>query len=237
MPVTNQLTMANAEYGLEPNPALPTVNSHQSQLPGQGAMSQKQSQQQPHHLISPPLPVPSGNNHFSPIQSPMTGSAGQIPGLPVIHSGQIHHHTAGAFTSLNPRLPQGVRGPPKNPLGQQQQPIQQQQQLHSVPQQRSLINEELQKTSPAYSNQPRTGRPRPNPSYSNQLPTEAETQVEIVEHRQRKERLAMKDIEDLIHLSGPLTEDAVMKTLHTRFQNDSFFVSEENVLLLEIEVM
>lgn len=81
----------------------------------------------------------------------------------------------------------------------------------------------------AMSNQSRGIRPKQPVAYSNQLPVEGETQVEIIEARQRKERLPLKDIEDLIHLSGPLTEDAVMKTLHTRFQNDSFYVSSEDM--------
>ena len=73
----------------------------------------------------------------------------------------------------------------------------------------------------------RAVRPKPSSSvsYANQLPVETQTHVEIIEHRQRKERLPLKDIDDLIHLSGPLTEDAVMRTLHTRFENDSFYVS------------
>lgn len=32
-------------------------------------------------------------------------------------------------------------------------------------------------------------------------------------------------LDDLIHLPGPLTEDAVMRTLHTRFNEGKFFVS------------
>lgn len=84
----------------------------------------------------------------------------------------------------------------------------------------------------ALSNQSRGIRPKQPVAYSNQLPTEGgETQIEIIEARQRKERLPLKDIEDLIHLSGPLTEDAVMKTLHTRFQNDFFYVSYEKRVL------
>lgn len=33
------------------------------------------------------------------------------------------------------------------------------------------------------------------------------------------------DLEDLIHLQGPLTEDAVMKCLHARFGVSNFYVS------------
>ena len=32
-------------------------------------------------------------------------------------------------------------------------------------------------------------------------------------------------MEDLINLSGPLTEDAVMKTLQSRFNDKNYFVS------------
>lgn len=34
------------------------------------------------------------------------------------------------------------------------------------------------------------------------------------------------ELEDLIHLPGPLTEDAVMKCLHARFNNSNFYVSK-----------
>lgn len=33
-------------------------------------------------------------------------------------------------------------------------------------------------------------------------------------------------MEDLIHLNGPLTEDAVMKTLQARFNEKKYFVSK-----------
>lgn len=36
---------------------------------------------------------------------------------------------------------------------------------------------------------------------------------------------ANAELEDLIHLPGPLTEDAVMKCLHARFNNNDFYVS------------
>lgn len=35
-----------------------------------------------------------------------------------------------------------------------------------------------------------------------------------------------KDMEDLIHLPGPLTEDAVMRTLQARFADGKYFVSK-----------
>lgn len=60
-------------------------------------------------------------------------------------------------------------------------------------------------------------------SYSNQMPQEGHGQ--IVEARQRSEKVPLTDIDDMINLSGPLTEDAVMKTLLMRFQNESFYVS------------
>lgn len=33
------------------------------------------------------------------------------------------------------------------------------------------------------------------------------------------------ELDDLIHLSGPLTEDAVMRTLQARYHENSYFVS------------
>jgi hypothetical protein len=41
--------------------------------------------------------------------------------------------------------------------------------------------------------------------------------------------LKVSETEDLIHLNGPLTEDAVMKTLHARFSEKKFFVSESSI--------
>lgn len=38
-------------------------------------------------------------------------------------------------------------------------------------------------------------------------------------------RALPKDMEDLIHLPGPLTEDAVMRTLQARFGDGKHFVS------------
>lgn len=37
--------------------------------------------------------------------------------------------------------------------------------------------------------------------------------------------LSTSEMNDLIHLLGPLTEDAVMKTLHARFNEKKYFVS------------
>lgn len=39
------------------------------------------------------------------------------------------------------------------------------------------------------------------------------------------QRKTASNMEDLIHLPGPLTEDAVMRTLQTRFNEGKFFVS------------
>lgn len=38
-------------------------------------------------------------------------------------------------------------------------------------------------------------------------------------------KVQSKDMEDLIHLQGPLTEDAVMRTLQARFNDGKYFVS------------
>ncbi|XP_076338486.1 unconventional myosin-Va-like isoform X2 [Tachypleus tridentatus] len=42
---------------------------------------------------------------------------------------------------------------------------------------------------------------------------------------------AWADVHDLIHLPGPLTEDAVLRTLHTRFYNKEYFTNVGPVLL------
>lgn len=39
-------------------------------------------------------------------------------------------------------------------------------------------------------------------------------------------KILAKDMEDLIHLQGPLTEDAVMRTLQARFNEKKYFVSK-----------
>ncbi|CAL4058834.1 unnamed protein product [Meganyctiphanes norvegica] len=40
-----------------------------------------------------------------------------------------------------------------------------------------------------------------------------------------------QEVEDLIHLAGPLTEDAVLKTLHARFNNGQYFTNVGPILL------
>lgn len=40
-------------------------------------------------------------------------------------------------------------------------------------------------------------------------------------------KILAKDMEDLIHLQGPLTEDAVMRTLQARFNEGKYFVSKK----------
>lgn len=42
-------------------------------------------------------------------------------------------------------------------------------------------------------------------------------------------KIEPKDIEDLIHLQGPLTEDAVMRTLRARFNEGKYFVSKTKI--------
>lgn len=44
-------------------------------------------------------------------------------------------------------------------------------------------------------------------------------------------KILPKDMEDLIHLQGPLTEDAVMRTLQARFNEKKYFVSSHSHLL------
>lgn len=39
-------------------------------------------------------------------------------------------------------------------------------------------------------------------------------------------KILAKDMDDLIHLQGPLTEDAVMRTLQARFNEGKYFVSK-----------
>lgn len=41
--------------------------------------------------------------------------------------------------------------------------------------------------------------------------------------------ISPKDIEDLIHLQGPLTEDAVMRTLQARYDSKKYFVSKDDL--------
>lgn len=43
-------------------------------------------------------------------------------------------------------------------------------------------------------------------------------------------KILAKDMEDLIHLQGPLTEDAVMRTLQARFNEKKYFVSIRSFL-------
>lgn len=42
-----------------------------------------------------------------------------------------------------------------------------------------------------------------------------------------------KDMDDLIHLQGPLTEDAVMRILHARFEDGKYFVSKKTFFFLK----
>lgn len=44
------------------------------------------------------------------------------------------------------------------------------------------------------------------------------------------QKMLPKDMEDLIHLPGPLTEDAVMRTLQARFADGKYFVSEQRLI-------
>lgn len=46
---------------------------------------------------------------------------------------------------------------------------------------------------------------------------------------QQQSKLPPKEMEDLIHLPGPLTEDAVMRTLQARFNDGKHFVSINNI--------
>lgn len=41
---------------------------------------------------------------------------------------------------------------------------------------------------------------------------------------------AAADVEDLIHLRGPLTEDAVVRALQARFYHNKFYVSHSLLL-------
>ena len=43
--------------------------------------------------------------------------------------------------------------------------------------------------------------------------------------------LEAQEVDDLIHLGGPLTEDAVLKTLHARFMTQQFYVSVHIIYL------
>ena len=41
----------------------------------------------------------------------------------------------------------------------------------------------------------------------------------------RKEESLPSQVEDLVHLKGPITEEAIVSALHTRFGNREFLVS------------
>ena len=47
-------------------------------------------------------------------------------------------------------------------------------------------------------------------------------------------RTSPSTLDDLIHLAGPLTEDAVLKTLQARFYADEFFVSLQPTVEFEL---
>lgn len=48
----------------------------------------------------------------------------------------------------------------------------------------------------------------------------------------RKEDSLPSQVEDLVHLKGPLTEEAIVSALHTRFGNREFLVSALFLLFL-----
>lgn len=49
----------------------------------------------------------------------------------------------------------------------------------------------------------------------------------------RKEDCSLQSqVEDLVHLKGPLTEDAIVGALHTRFGNREYLVSGYHCILL-----
>ncbi|EAA13850.4 AGAP009933-PA, partial [Anopheles gambiae str. PEST] len=49
--------------------------------------------------------------------------------------------------------------------------------------------------------------------------------------RERQESSGRNEMDDLIHLPGPLTEDAVMRTLHNRFNDGKYFTNVGPILL------
>lgn len=59
--------------------------------------------------------------------------------------------------------------------------------------------------------------------YANQVNGNTSSMTSHAEHLKQSHKL-----DDLIHLSGPLTEDAVMKTLQARFNENCYFVSISN---------
>ncbi|KAH8410552.1 hypothetical protein KR009_001327, partial [Drosophila setifemur] len=52
-----------------------------------------------------------------------------------------------------------------------------------------------------------------------------------LQHQHHASTSAPKDMQDLIHLSGPLTEHAVMRTLHARFNEQRYFTNVGPILL------
>jgi len=54
-----------------------------------------------------------------------------------------------------------------------------------------------------------------------------------MQQQQQQGNSSPKDMQDLIHLSGPLTEHAVMRTLQARFNERRYFVSISGIRLGE----
>lgn len=64
------------------------------------------------------------------------------------------------------------------------------------------------------------------PVIQTELPKQNCTENNNKNHNNNNNNVGVNaDLEDLIHLPGPLTEDAVMKCLHARFNNNEFYVS------------
>lgn len=76
---------------------------------------------------------------------------------------------------------------------------------------------------------PLEGAIRAVPSRSSTPPSERQRRREkVLAEEMRKSKLA--DIDDLIRLQGPLTEDAVLKTLQARFYNQKYQVGAVSVI-------
>lgn len=74
-----------------------------------------------------------------------------------------------------------------------------------------------------------------NSTLPRRTPGETDTSIKprvVSINRTHARKIEPKDMEDLIHLQGPLTEDAVMKALQARFNVGKYFVSIKSFSIL-----
>lgn len=75
----------------------------------------------------------------------------------------------------------------------------------------------------------------PQQHYHNtHIQSQMHQQPSQLQNQQQQSKLPPKEMEDLIHLPGPLTEDAVMRTLQARFNDGKHFVSTYTKQIINI---